>query len=109
AARGAAAGVKKEVERTDIGKAVDEAGKELVRAAANVVNRIADEVSDLTNPTKPGETQQRQGQPPPPGAPPAKDEEEDEFDGVKPKPREQGKGEPGVRISVDDDEKKKGS
>src|SRR4051812_1403618 len=38
AARGVATEVKKEVERTDIGKALDGAGRDFVRAAANVVD-----------------------------------------------------------------------
>jgi len=87
AARGMATGVKKEVERTDFGKELSGAGRELVRAAANVVDRIAGEVNGLTNNAKPppGST------PPAPPKPPA---EEDEFDGVKP-----------TRISVDPDKK----
>jgi hypothetical protein len=112
AARGVATEVKKEVERTDFGRELSGAGREFVRAAANVVDRIADEVSDLAKPKKPGD--------PPDDAPvkddaPAKqDGEEDDFDGVKPKPREGGASpDPGFRIVVDDakptdpDEKKK--
>lgn len=103
AARGAAAGVKKEVERTDIGKAIDDAGREFVRAAANVVDRIAHEVDTIAKPSKPdGEA------PPPPPADAKHDGDDDEFDGVR--PREKGAspttGDPGFRIAVDDDKKK---
>ena len=110
AARGVASGVKKEVERTDFGKELSGAGREFVRAAANVVDRIADEVTDLTRQKKPGERHDEPPPPPPAGsaAPP---DEDDEFDGVKPKPREGGQGgspppDPGFRIAVDDDKKK---
>jgi hypothetical protein len=103
AARSVGREVKKEVERTDIGKALDDAGREFVRAAANVVDRIAEEVTDLTKPSKPAV---------PDDAPPKEEAhakpDEDEFDGVK--PREKGDGappaEPGFRIAVDDDKKK---
>ena len=121
AARGVAAEVQKEARRTDIGKAVDDAGREFVRAAANVVDRIAGEMNELTRPRKPGE---RHDDPPPVGgaAPdepaeqpePAKGSaghDDDEFDGVKPKPRAGGSPpqDPGFRIAVDDDDKKKGA
>jgi hypothetical protein len=116
AARGVAAEVRKEVDRTDLGKALDGAGRDFVRAAANVVDRIAEEVDDLTKGAKPGAPV-----PPPPvrdDAPPAAD---DEFDGVKPRARqaEPGEGqagdgstpprapeEPGLRIAVEDEKKK---
>jgi len=61
--------VRKEVDRTDLGKALDGAGRDFVRAAANVVDRIAEEVDDLTKGAKPGAPV-----PPPPvrdDAPPA--------------------------------------
>jgi hypothetical protein len=107
AARGVATEVKKEVERTDFGKELSGAGREFVRAAANVVDRIADEVGELTGTKKPGEG--RSAPPPAGAAPPPGDE--DEFDGVKPKPKEGGgqggaPPDPGFRISVDDDKKK---
>ncbi len=63
AARGVATEVKKEVERTDFGKELSGAGREFVRAAANVVDRIADEVSDLAKPKAPGDKRER-GPPP---------------------------------------------
>jgi hypothetical protein len=107
AARGVAAEVKKEVDRTDFGKTLDGAGREFVRAAANVVDRIAEEVDDLTK--GPPKTDA----PPPPvqgDAPPAAD---DEFDGVKPRAKQaepEGQDrppeEPGLRIAVEDDKKK---
>jgi hypothetical protein len=44
AARSAASGIKKEVEDTDWGKTIDDAGREVVRATSNVVNRIGSEL-----------------------------------------------------------------
>lgn len=105
AARGVAAGVKKEVDRTDFGKAVEGAGREFVRAAANVVDRIAGEMDQLTKPHGPAEPHA----PPPPAEAQQQagdeDDEDDEFDGVRPK--EKPPQDPGVRIAVDDAEKKK--
>jgi hypothetical protein len=118
--KGVAAEVKKEVDRTDLGKALDGAGRDFVRAAANVVDRIAEEVDDLTK------ANAKTGAPPPPpvpdDAPPAAD---DEFDGVKPRAREGdpaepadpgaaarspspdgAPAEPGLRIAVEDEKKK---
>lgn len=107
AARGVANEMRKEVDRTDIGKAIDGAGREFARAAANVVDRIAVEVDQLTKPHKPGDS------PPPPSPPattsPEKPEEaaDDEFDGVRPKEKGPTPQDPGFRIAVDDDAKKK--
>jgi hypothetical protein len=105
AARSVATGVKKEVERTDFGKAIDDAGREFVRAAANVVERIAEEVNELAKPPPPGA--------PPPAAEakpePEEHDEDDEFDGVRPKEKPAGTtpSEPGIRIAVDEGPDKK--
>ena len=115
AARGVATEVKKEVERTDLGKEISGAGREFVRAAANVVDRIADEVSDLARGKKPGD--KHDGPPPPPAGSAAghhhpDGDGDDDFDGVKPKPPAPPGGappqDPGFRIAVDDEKKKKG-
>jgi hypothetical protein len=83
-----------------------------------VVDRIADEVGDLAKTRKPddkrdGASGHEGGSAPKPPADSAShppDGEEDEFDGVKPKPREGGPPQdPGFRIAVDEDPKKKGS
>lgn len=103
AARGAATSVKKELDRTDFGRAFEDAGRELTRAATNVVGRISTELNDLSKHPEPP--------PPSPDAPPeaeAKPPEEDEFDGVKPrdaKPNGPTPADPGFRIMVDDDKK----
>jgi hypothetical protein len=119
AARSVGREVKKEVERTDFGKALDDAGREFVRAAANVVDRIAGEVGDLAKPRQPDE---RRTDAPAEPAPPNDDQgaastapphDDDEFDGVKPKPKDKDKDpgaqDGGFRIAVDGDDKKKGS
>jgi hypothetical protein len=105
AARGVATEVKKEVERTDLGKEISGAGREFVRAAANVVDRIADEVSELAGAKKPSD---RHDEPPPAGSGKVPPDGDDEFDGVKPKPPAGGGAppDPGFRIAVDDDKKK---
>src|SRR5262245_34715316 len=48
AARGVAVGVKKEMNRTELGRSFQDAGRELARAATNVVGRIAEEVTKTT-------------------------------------------------------------
>lgn len=105
AARGAAAGVKKEVERTDLGKAIDDASREFVRAAANVVDRISHEVDTIAKPHRPGGERPPSEPPPPPETKGV--DEEDEFDGVRPKEKGPTPEDPGFRIAVDDSEKKK--
>jgi hypothetical protein len=101
AARGVATSVKKEVERTDFGKELSGAGREIVRATANVVDRIAEEVQSVTSPKPPAAKQEPP--PPPPRAPGGDDD--DEFDGVKPKPKGPTAQDPGFRIAVDDKKK----
>lgn len=51
AAREAATGFKKELDRAQIGKSLDDAGRELARAATNVVGRIEKEIKKV----QPGE------------------------------------------------------
>lgn len=51
AAREAATGFRKELDRTGIAKSLDDAGRELARAATNVVGRIEKEIKNV----QPGE------------------------------------------------------
>jgi hypothetical protein len=104
AARGVATEVKKEVERTDFGKELSGAGREFVRAAANVVDRIADEVGVIAKPKGPdaGSSPTETGSQVPPDAPPPP---ADDFDGVTPKPRGGAPQDPGFRIAVDEKDK----
>lgn len=104
AARGAAVGVQKEMHKTDLGRSLEDAGRELARAASNVVERLGGEITK--KPGKPG------GRPPPrPGevTTPKEESEDDEFDGVKaPKKKPTGPtpDDPGFRIMIDDDDHK---
>jgi hypothetical protein len=100
AARGAAVGVKREMDKTDLGRSIEDAGRELARAATNVVGRISSEIGK--RPGKPWEPAEDRS-----GEVAGDQQEDDEFDGVKaPKKRgEPGPGEPGFRIMVDDDDK----
>lgn len=111
AARGAAVGVKKQMNKTELGRSIEGAGRELARAATNVVGRVADEIAKGTG--KPGE---RGDEPPAPDAPPEGDADtkndehgDDDFDGVKAPPKKPTgptPQDPGFRIMVDDDSKK---
>src|SRR5262245_1090644 len=113
AARGAATGLKKELDRSDMGKALDDAGREFARAAVNVVDRLATEVSDLARPRPPSGDKGPEEGPPAESSPvEAKPDEhtgDDEFDGVKPRDKATGPTpqDPGFRIAIDDDDKKK--
>jgi hypothetical protein len=124
AARGAATELKKEIDRTDMGKALDDAGREFARAAVNVVDRIAGEVTELAKPRPAGEARSGESRPPEAGpdegAPgetrpdehagpaPGDHPEDDEFDGVKPREKPAGAApqDPGFRIAIDDEKKK---
>jgi Sec-independent protein translocase protein TatA len=105
AAKGAAKGIKKELDKTSVGKVFEDAGREFARAATNVVDQVSAEISgkkkhDSHAPSAPEHHEEH-------AAP--KDHEDDEFDGVKPTPRGATPEDPGVRIAVDDhDEKKSG-
>lgn len=105
AAKGAAKGIKKELDKTTVGKVFEDAGREFARAATNVVEQVSAEIS--------GKKKHDSHAPPPqhhdeaaPAAPHHHDEA-DEFDGVKPKsPAASAPEDQGVRIVVDEDEKK---
>jgi hypothetical protein len=107
AAKGAAKGIKKELDRSNVGKAFEDAGREFARAATNVVEHVSAEISGKKRPeSQPPPTPEREGV----GfTPPKEHDGEDEFDGVTAKkpdgPRPE---DPGFRIAVDEDEKKSG-
>jgi hypothetical protein len=107
AAKGAAAGIKKSLDRTHVGKAFEDAGREFARAATNVVEHVSAEISGKKRPQSPP--------PQPPEqegvgfTPPHERDDADDFDGVTPKkPAGPTPEDPGFRIAVDDDEKKSG-
>ncbi|WP_437755255.1 hypothetical protein [Sorangium sp. So ce1389] len=53
AARKTAVDLRKDLDRTSVGKAIDDAGRELVRAASNVVGRLGAELSKGSPPAPP--------------------------------------------------------
>ena len=55
AGRGAARKIKKEIDRSNLGRSIDDAGKELARAVDNVVGRIAGEPKPPPPDAHPGE------------------------------------------------------
>jgi hypothetical protein len=107
AARGAAVGVKKEMDKTELGRSIEDAGRELARAASNVVERLSGELNEIAR--KPGSPGRRHDPWPDEAPPPREDADDDEFDGVK-APQRKTTGptpeDPGFRISIDDDDKK---
>jgi hypothetical protein len=105
AARGAAVGVKKEMNKTELGRSLEDAGREIARAASNVVDRLAGEITK-----KPGKPAGRPEPKPGEVTTPREESDDDDFDGVKaPKKKPTGPTpeDPGFRIMIDDDDDKK--
>ncbi len=90
AARKTAVDLRKDIDRTSVGKAIDDAGRELVRAASNVVGRLGAELSKE-----------------PPPAPPRQDRPEGGAGPDAPAARPTGPTpeDPGFRIAVDPEDK----
>lgn len=94
AARGAATELKKDLDRSGVGKTLDDAGRELARAATNVIGRIGSEIQKVQRPE----------------TPPAKAKEDGDA-GEEPggtKPTGPTKSDPGFRIADPDDPGKDG-
>jgi hypothetical protein len=93
-----AAGVlRKELDKSNLGRSIDDAGRELLRAANNVVSRLGNDVffgpKDKDKERRPDDDKKREEADPPRWAP-----------GQKPKgPTEE---DPGFRIATDDDDPK---
>lgn len=89
AARKTAVDLRKDIDRTSVGKAIDDAGRELVRAASNVVGRLGAELSKG------------------PPAPPREDRPEGGAGRDAPAARPTGPTpeDPGFRIAVDPEDK----
>ncbi|WP_437569940.1 MULTISPECIES: hypothetical protein [unclassified Sorangium] len=90
AARKTAVDLRKDLDRTSVGKAIDDAGRELVRAATNVVGRIGAELSKG-----------------PPAAPPREERPDGGAGAGAPEARPTGPTpeDPGFRIAVDPEDK----
>ena len=108
AAKGAAKGLKKELDKTSVSKVFEDAGREFARAATNVVEQVSAEISGKKRPGSQAPPPRHEHEEGESAAPPHHHhEQDDEFDGVKPKSQSAGAPEdPGVRIVVDDDDKK---
>ncbi len=105
AAKGAAKGLKKELDKTTVTKVFEDAGREFARAATNVVEQVSAEISGKKKHDSHAPAPHHEAHEPEHAAP--KDHDEgDEFDGVKPKPRGPTPEDPGFRIAVDDDDEK---
>ena len=100
AAKGAAKGLKKELDKSTVTKVFEDAGREFARAATNVVEQVSAEIS--------GNKKKHESTAPPPHdeqrehAAPKDHDEADEFDGVKPTPKAAAPEDPGVRIAIDE-------
>lgn len=104
AAREAATGFKKEIDRTSIAKSIDDAGRELARAANNVVGRIEQEIKKV-QPGDPGYIKRSDPQDPQPwqageNGPPK--EQPPGSSGENGKPKGPTPQDPGFRIATDD-------
>lgn len=106
AAKQAAKDVKREVTATTVSKTLEDAGREVARAATNVAEKLGAEIKKITprDPDWAEPDDERMKPPydkadPDPDAPPA---------GDKPaKPRGPTPSDPGFRIAVDDDDERK--
>ncbi len=62
AAKGAAKGIKKELDKSNVGKAFEDAGREFARAATNVVEHVSAEISGKKRPeSQPPPRPEREG------------------------------------------------
>ena len=93
AAGEAAEGLRKEMDKSDVGKQLDTAGKELYRAANNVVSRLGTEIF-FGSKDKEKKDDEKKREQDPPRYPPGE------------KPKGPTKEDPGFRIATDDDQPK---
>lgn len=93
AAGEAAEGLRKGIDKSDVGKQLDVAGRELYRAANNVVSRLGNEVF-FGSKDKDKKDDEKKGDDDPPRYAPGE------------KPKGPTKEDPGFRIATDDDEPK---
>ncbi|MCC6555403.1 MAG: hypothetical protein IT372_20775 [Polyangiaceae bacterium] len=99
AARKTATVIRKDLDRSNVGKAIDDAGRELVRAATNVVGFIGSELKKV-QPPEPDYADRREDEAPPDGGPPPEERNRpvDQRPPAGPTPED-----PGFRIAVDDE------
>lgn len=101
AAREAATGFKKEIDRTNIARSIDDAGRELARAANNVVGRIEKEIKKV-QPGEPSYTRRSDPQDPQPWRQGSGPGDEARHAAPDDKPKGPTPDDPGFRIATDD-------
>ena len=106
AAREAATGVKKELDRSDWTKTLDDAGRELVRATANVVERVGTEIKAEIDRVR--DPARRPSDPTGHAPPPAEARAPDDHRPPPEKPKGPTPADPGFRIVIDDEPPKGG-
>ncbi len=99
AARKAASGVRKEVTATAVSKTLEDAGREIARAATNVAEKVGSEFKKI-QPKDPKYAEPDDERMKPPYEPPTDDERAQ-------KPKGPTKGDPGFRIATDEKSKKR--
>jgi hypothetical protein len=100
AARKTATDIRKDLDRSNVGRAIDDAGRELVRAASNVVGFIGTELKKV-QPPEPDYADRRENEPPPDGGPPPEERNRPASGSSQP-PAGPTPEDPGFRIAVDD-------
>ncbi|MEO7331201.1 MAG: hypothetical protein ABI193_21680, partial [Minicystis sp.] len=108
AAQGAAASIKKELDKSNVGKTLDDASRDFARAANNVVERIASEITKKPSAPSPAREEAAEAKQQKEGKEGEEGGEDDDFDGVKvPEKKAEGGASPdgGLRISIDEDDK----
>lgn len=99
AARKTATEIRKDLDRSSVGKAVDDAGRELVRAASNVVGFLGAELKKV-QPPAPDDADGRDREAPPDGGPPPEERNRPRAERTQP-PTGPTPEDPGFRIAVD--------
>jgi hypothetical protein len=99
AARMAATGFKKEIDRTNIARSIDDAGRELTRAATNVVGRIEKEIKKV-QPGEPSYAKRPDPQDPQPWKQGGNNPRDEERQAAGAKPTGPTADDPGFRIAT---------
>lgn len=102
AAKKAASGVKKEVTATTVSRTIEDAGREIARAATNVAEKVGAEIKKM-QPKDPEYAAPDDERMKPPYEQPPPDEKE----GLPAKPKGPTPRDPGFRIAVDDGGRKR--
>jgi hypothetical protein len=102
AAKKAASGVKREVTATTVSRTIEDAGREIARAASNVAEKVGAEIKKMQpkDPEYAGPDDERM-------KPPYEQPPPDEKEAAPPKPKGPTAKDPGFRIAIDDDKRKR--